>query len=94
MIIRMNRCRMNIGAYHLKPYARTEKHIKELSDCGIDFVVCMENDRPALDLFHKYGVGAILSGIVPSWWGGDGDNAGKLEETYPLEKYDQAAADF
>ena len=91
---RMNRNRLNIGVYHLRPYARTEAHIKDLADCGIDFVVCMDNDRPALDLFHKYGVGAIVSGIVPGWWGGDGDNAGKLRETNPMEKYVAAAKAF
>lgn len=91
---RMDRNRLNIGVYHLKPYARTEAHIKDLADCGIDFVICMDNDRPALDLFHKYGVGAIVSGIVPGWWGGDGNNAGKLAETNPMEKYEAAAAAF
>ena len=91
---RMDRNRLNIGVYHLRPYARTEAHIKDLADCGIDFVVCMDNDRPALDLFHKYGVGAIVSGIVPGWWGGDGDNAGKLAETNPMEKYEAAAKAF
>ena len=91
---RMDRSRLNIGVYHLRPYARTEAHIKDLADCGVDFVICMEDDRPALDLFSKYGVGAIVSGIVPGWWGGDGDNAGKLEETNPLSKYEEAAASF
>ena len=91
---RMNRSRLNIGVYHLRPYARSEAHIKDLADCGIDFVVCMDNDRPALDLFHKYGVGAIVSGIVPGWWGGDGDNAGKLAETNPMETYEAAAKAF
>ena len=91
---RMDRSRLNIGVYHLRPYARTEAHIKDLADCGIDFVICMEDDRQALDLFSKYGVGAIVSGIVPGWWGGDGDNAGKLEETNPLSKYEEAAAAF
>ena len=91
---RMDRNRLNIGAYHLRPYARTEAHIKDVADCGIDFVVCMDNDRPALDLFHKYGVGAIVSGIVPGWWGGDGSNAGKLADTNPMEKYEAACASF
>ena len=91
---RMDRNRLNIGAYHLRPYARTEAHVKDVADCGIDFVVCMDNDRPALDLFHKYGVGAIVSGIVPGWWGGDGSNAGKLADTNPMEKYEAAAASF
>ena len=91
---RMDRNRLNIGAYHLRPYARTEAHVKDVADCGIDFVVCMDNDRPALDLFHKYGVGAIVSGIVPGWWGGDGSNAGKLADTNPMEKYEAASASF
>lgn len=91
---RMDRNRLNIGAYHLRPYARTEAHVKDVADCGIDFVVCMDNDRPALDLFHKYGVGAIVSGIVPGWWGGDGTDAGKLAVTNPMEKYEAAAACF
>ena len=91
---RMDRNRLNIGVYHLRPYARTEAHVKDVADCGIDFVVCMDNDRPALDLFHKYGVGAIVSGIVPGWWGGDGTDAGKLAVTNPMEKYEAAAASF
>lgn len=91
---RMDRNRLNIGVYHLRPYARTEAHIKDLAECGVDFVICMENDRPALDLFSKYGVGAIVSGVVPGWWGGDGDNAGKLSETNPISKYEEAAASF
>ena len=91
---RMNRNRLNIGVYHLRPYARTEAHVKDLADCGIDFVVCMDNDRPALDLFHKYGVGAIVSGIVPGWWGGDGNNAGTMASVNTMDKYETAAASF
>ncbi|MBQ8897441.1 MAG: hypothetical protein IJY86_03085 [Clostridia bacterium] len=91
---RMDRSGLNIGAYILQPYARTEEHIRDLSLCGVDFVVCMGNDRPALDLFEKYGVGAIVSGVVPGWWGGDGDNAGTLAEKNPIEKYLAAAEGF
>ena len=91
---RMDRSRLNIGAYILQPYARTEAHIRDIAECGIDFIVCMSNDRPALDLFHKYGVGAIVSGIVPGWWGGDGNNAGKLAAWNPMEKYVAGAASF
>ena len=91
---RMNRERLNIGVYHLKPYARTEQHVKDLSKCGIDFVICMDYDKPTLDLFEKYNVGAIVSGIVPGWWGGDGNNAGKMAASNPIEKYEEAAAGF
>ncbi len=91
---RMDRSQMNIGVYHLRPYARTEAHIKDLKDCGIDFVICMDNDRTTLDLFQKYGVGAILSGILPGWWGGFGDNAGTLKDLHPLTEYEERAAKF
>lgn len=91
---RMDRSRLNIGAYLLAPYARTEAHIRDIAESGVDFIVCMQNDRPALDLFEKYGVGAIVSGILPGWWGGDGDNAGTMAEKNPLEKYEEAARNF
>jgi len=94
MNTRMNRSRLNIGVYHLKEYARTEQHIRDLSDCGVDFVICLNDDRPTLDLFEKYGVGAIVSGIVPGWWGGDGHNAGTMESVNPLPRYDECAASF
>lgn len=90
----MNRNRLNIGTYFLHPYARSEKHIREMKECGIDFVVCFDNDRAALDLFAKYDIGAVLSGIVPGWWGGDGDNAGTMEAERPLNIYTEAAAKF
>ncbi len=91
---RMDRTRLNIGAYILNPYARTERHVKEVADCGIDFITSMNYDIPTLNLFHKYGVGAILNDIVPGWWGGDGSSAGKLCEANPMEKYKEAAARF
>ena len=94
MNTRMNRSRLNIGVYHLKEYARTEQHVRDLSDCGIDFVICLDNDRPTLDLLAKYGVGAIVSGIVPGWWGGDGNNAGTMAERNPLSGYDKCAESF
>ncbi len=91
---RMDRTKLNIGAYILQPYARTEKHVREIKECGIDLIVCMGFDRPALDLFEKYGLGAVVSGIVPGWWGGDGANAGQLAERNPLERYTEAAERF
>jgi len=91
---RMDRSRLNIGAYILQPYARSEAHIKDVADCGIDFIICMQDDRPALDLFQKYGIGAIVSGIVPGWWGGDGTHAGTLHERNPLSMYEEKAAAF
>nr|MBQ4317833.1 hypothetical protein [Clostridia bacterium] len=91
---RMDRTKLNIGTYFLHDYARSEAHIKELHDCGIDFVVCMQNDRAALDLFAKYGIGAVVTGIVPGWWGGNGDNASQMEKNNPIEAYIKAAQSF
>ena len=94
MNTRMNKNKLNVGAYILQPYARTERHVREIRECGVDFIVCMGNDRPALDLFQKYGLGAVVSGIVPGWWGGDGAGAGTLADKNPLERYAEAADNF
>lgn len=91
---RMDRARLNIGTYFLQPYARTEQHVKELSECGIDFVIGMPDEMPVLDLFQKYGVGAIVNGVFPGWWGGDGDNAGTMAQINPLQEYDNGAKSF
>ena len=92
---RMDRSRLNIGVYHLRPYARTETHVKELAECGIDFVICMDSkDRATLDLFHKYGVGAVVSDVVPLWWGGNGAGSGKMHTVNTMDKYEAAAAAF
>ena len=93
---RMNRKKLNIGTYFLDDYACTEKHVKELSECGIDFVVCMENKRKTLDLFLKYNVGAIVSHIVPFWWSAKKFNPppGTMAEHNPIADYIKAADDF
>ena len=91
---RMDRSRLNIGAYILRPYARTEQHIKDIADCGIDFMTCVDYDKKMLDLFEKYHIGAVVSGVVPSWWGGDGSNAGTMKDKNPLDAYIQAATKY
>ena len=91
---RLDRSKLFIGAYILQPYARTERHIRELAECGIDVVMCMQYDRPALDLFAKYSVGAVVSGVLPGWWGGDGDKAGRMESINTPDKYESAAKVF
>lgn len=83
-----------IGTYHLQKNARDERHIKEIADCGIDFIIGLNRDSDALDLFEKYGLGAVVEGAVPGWWGGKGENAGTLKDVNPLEKYDEKARDF
>ena len=91
---RMDRSRLNIGAYILQPYARTEQHVSDIHDCGIDFMTSVSNDKRLLDLFEKYHIGAVVNGVVPGWWGGDGDNAGQLSRKNPPAAYERAAARF
>ncbi|MBR5288102.1 MAG: hypothetical protein IKU34_05855 [Clostridia bacterium] len=90
----VNASELTIGAYYLAPYASTKEHVRDLAQCGIDVVVNMRNDRAALDLLAEHGVGAIVSGIVPGWFGGDGSNAGTMSQKNPLEKYELAAQRF
>ena len=91
---RMDRSRLNIGAYILQPYARTEQHVRDIAGCGIDFMTSITYDKGLLDLFRKYHIGAVVSGVVPGWWGGDGDNAGQLSRKNPMGSYEKAAAEF
>lgn len=90
----MNKRNLTIGAYYLAPYASTPEHVRDLAQCGIDVVMNMRYDRAALDLLAQNGVGAIVSGIVPGWFGGDGSNAGTMCEKNPIEKYVLAAEKF
>ena len=91
---RMDRSKLNIGAYFLQPYARTERHVREVKECGIDFIIGLSDDKATLDLFEKYGLGAVVGGVLPGWWGGDGDNAGQMAATNPLSAYEKAAEAF
>lgn len=91
---RMDRSQFHIGTYSLRPYARTEKHIRELAECGIDFVVGVEQDTRMLDLFLHYGIGAVVNRIVPGWFGGTGENAGTMAEKNAPDDYRTAADKF
>ena len=90
----LSRKHLNIGVYYLNDAARTEKHIQELAQCGVDFVVYIDSDRPMLDLLAKYGIGAIVNDVLPHWWGGNGENAGLLSQQNPIEVYHSAADTF
>ena len=91
---RLDRSEFMIGTYILQPYARTEAHIRDLADCGIDVVMCMQSDRKALDLFAKYGVGAVVNDVLPGWWGGNGEKSGMMHTVNTPDKYEAAAAAF
>ena len=79
--------KFHIGTYYFQKNARTEQGVKELSESGIDLVFCIDNDREMLDLFSKYGVSAVVAGVVPGWFGGNGDNAGTMADTNKREAY-------
>ncbi len=92
---RMDRSKLLIGAYCLQANARTDAHIQAIRDCGVDFIIGVPaDDRATLDQFAKYGVGAIVNGVVPSWWGGDGERAGKMREVNPPDRYAAGAKAF
>ena len=94
MNCRMDRTKLNLGAYYLEEYARSEEHIRDLRDSGLDFIVGMDYDKEALDLFAKYGIGAIVRRALPLWWGGDGSRAGTMAEVNPIEAYVADAEKF
>lgn len=92
---RMDRSKFLIGAYSFKAAASDEAHIREIKECGVDFIVGVSvTDRTALDLFAKYGLGAIGSGALPGWWGGNGSNAGMMREQRPWGMYENKIAQF
>lgn len=91
---RMDRTGLRIGAYCLAPYAWTEAHVREIAECGIDLMMCVPYDRALLDRLAARGVGAVVSGVVPGWFGGQGENAGRMAQRNPLEAYADAAQRF
>lgn len=86
--------KFHIGSYYLHKNARTDEGVKDLKHCGIDLVIGMDNDRPALDLFAKYGVSAVVTGIVPGWFGGNGENAGTMAKLNKTEAYKEGIKGF
>ena len=91
--MRFDRTRLNIGAYILRRYARTEEHIKDIRDCGIDMIIDLDYDKAALDLFSKYGLGAIVRDVAPHWWGGCG-KAGQFHNEHPVCEYESIARSY
>ena len=92
----MDRSRLNVGAYFLKEYAQTERHVKEAKECGIDFFTCISSttnhsEIGILDLFHKHGIGAFVSDVEPSWWGGPTRIFRSIEKECPLRHWVERA---
>ena len=88
----MDRSRLLVGAYYLTANLHDDRHIREVADAGIDFLVAVEAKTNLLDLCARHGLGVIAHGRFPMWWGGDGKNAGQYAATLPLAKLDGALA--
>ena len=88
---RMDRSKLLIGAYSLNRAAQDEAHVRDIKDCGVDFIVGVDiRNRKTLDLFAKYGIGVVGDGVGKFWWGGNGSEAGKMREKRPKADYERA----
>ena len=84
---RVDRSKFHIGAYYFADNIADEAHVKELVDCGLDFMVDVSvKSRETLDLFKKHGIGAIVNGAVSVWCGG-GTNCARIAELRPRQGY-------
>lgn len=84
---RFDRSKFHIGVWRFREYLHDEAHVKELAECGIDYV-CIGNgwnDKTLLDLFAKHGIGIMASGPVPRW--GAWLKPGGWEKAHPPEEY-------
>ena len=67
---RMDRTRFQIGVFGYDDRFKNEACVKELKDCGIDYVygvpVMM---RSVLDNLAKYGIGCAADSAIPKPWG-------------------------
>ncbi len=92
---RVDRSRFHIGGYYLMKYATDEAHIRDVRDCGLDFISCIEADNPSqmrdvLNLFDKYGLAAYIG----CWPHPRGLKAGTFHESWPLDKIRAKASKF
>ena len=93
---RMDRSKINIGTYCFNSQCWNDEGVKALADCGIDLLSAVSYNNDLFDLLEKYGVGAFVSGIVPSWYSGGGEpaNAGTMSTSLPLTAYDAGMESF
>lgn len=78
--------KFHIGTYIMGPH--TKENVEWLHEAGIDFVIDGGFTEELLDEFAKRGMGVFLNGVVPGWWGGDGERAGQLKDINKLESYE------
>ena len=88
----MDRSQLLVGAFYLTNNIHDERHVQEVANAGIDFLVAVEARKNLLDLCQKNRLGVITNSRIPVWWGGDGKNAGKYRQTLPLEKLNAVQA--
>jgi len=80
--------RLQIGVYGFDKNQCNEEGVLRLKDFGADFAFPLQaKDKATLDLFAKYGLTAVVTGVVPSWWGGSTAKAGRMAEYNPLSAY-------
>ena len=90
---RMDRTKLLIGAYSLNKAAEDEAHVRDIKNCGVDFIVGVDiKNRKVLDLFAKYEIGVVGDGVGKFWWGGNGSEAGKMREKRPKADYEHDLA--
>lgn len=69
---RVDRSKILIGTYCVNYW--DEAHVKDVADCGIDFIAAAGYSQEFMDNLSKYGVGAFVSCGnfgYPMWKGGD-----------------------
>lgn len=77
----MDRRKLLIGAFgYSGDFLYTDDQFKDLIDFGADYIIATDTQPELLALCEKYRMPAIINGRVPSWWGGDGENAGHYRE--------------
>lgn len=101
----LDRTKFNIGTYRFGdkvPGFRTEAHVRELKEAGIDYICSMRPGADAeafyrtLDLFEKYGVGVITEGGTDIGAACPVKAYGRVREHKPLDPsvYEKAAKKF
>jgi len=92
---RMDRSKLLVGAYCYRPCGYDEQHVKEIADCGVDFIIGVDaRQRAVLDLFAKYRLGVFAGGVLSGWWGGNGSNAGKMRAERPRAAYERQLKEY
>ena len=85
---------LHTGVYCFRQDLWNDEGMQKLVDAGVDVILSGSPDPTLLDLCQEYGVGVFASGIVPGWWGGEGDNAGTFDDLVPVEDYVKIASSF